>query len=260
MFLGSLEKSLREIIFSPQVLFPMLVVVILSAVSDVLTGFVLSRPMEELLLYSESFLGGDFFFMFVTRFWLEVLVMVVSGFVIFVASIVAFIALAEFASGKKVADAIDLAMKQIGKSISLVFFAIILAFLFFVFVVVIDTIFAYIYPLFSDSINSVIALFPIIIILIAFILLMTKLAFVLPAILDKKLKEAIKQSWDFTNNKFWKTFFYIVVVSIISVVIISIFSNLGLLFDLEFILNPIGDIVTLTFFGLAISNFYFNNK
>jgi hypothetical protein len=259
MILNSIEKSVKNMIFNPLTLIPMLVIVIVSAVSTEFTSFILERPLTELFLYYDTFMTSDFGFIFISRYLFEIIAAIVSGFIVLAITIMGFLAIANYAKKGEIFDAINKGFSNITKAASLAFYGIVVLFLGFVALALLQGVFDFLYSIFPDNINAILALivFPLIL-LILFCTYLTKLSFVLPAAIDHNVRDAIKSSWEFTNDKFWNAFVFVLILIIICILIISIINYIGILIELDFIFGLIADLISMTFFGLGISYYYFN--
>ncbi len=260
MFLKSLEKALKGIIFSPQTLIPLLVVVLVSFVSVQLTSWVLERPLTDIFLYYETMGQNNLLYLFLTQYPFEIATMIITGIIILFVTVVALMSLAHFASGKKFIKAVNDAVMEWKKSLALTIVAIIIGFLLLVAFFVINFIFDLLYSLGIEALNSFLALIlmPLIIVIIG-IILTIKFAFVLPAMIKEKPKKALQKSWDFTNNKFWLSFVFVLVLGIIVFLLWSVIPYIGFLLGIDIIFDLIGEILAVTFFGLAISYYYIDN-
>ncbi len=259
MILKSLESTVKTCIFQPMVYLPMLIVTVISLVLTSFIGSVLERPIAEFMLNYDAFMTSNIIFIFLTRYWLELIIVFISVFVTLFVTIAAFFAIAKFVSGKGVVDAIDFSVKNISKNFYFTVFAFIIGFLALFAFYILDIIFNMIYSVMHSEINSFLSLiiFPLLVIILV-VIFVTKLGFILPALLDNKIKDAIKVSWEFTNNKFWSAFLFILIILGLSLLIYLIFSNIGLFFDLILIFDSIASITSMSFFALAISYYFFN--
>lgn len=259
MIISSLEKTTKAIIFNPLILLPMLIAVIVARVSTNLTSFVIERPLAEMLIYYETFMTSDFFFIVLNRYSFEIAIMLISMFIVLFIAVLGFIALVHFAKGEGIFDAINKSYSNFGKSLSLTFFALLVLFLSFISLAIIQLIFNFLYSILPESINGILAIVILpIILLVIFSIYLTKLGFILPAIDGNNIREAVKASWEFTNDKFINAFLYMIIVLIISAIIIIVLTTIGVLLDMSFIFELISDIIGMTFFGLSISYYYFN--
>lgn len=259
MILKSLESTIKACIFQPMVYLPMLIVTVISLVLTSFIGSVMERPIAEFMLNYDAFMTSNIVFIFLTRYWLELIIVFISIFVTLFVTIVAFFAIAKFVSGKGIIDSIDFSVKNFGKNFYFTIFAFVVGFLALFAFYVLDIIFNVIYSVMPSEVNSLLSLiiFPLLVIVLV-VIFITKLGFVLPALLDNKIKDAIKVSWEFTNDKFWSAFLFIIITLGLSLLIYLIFSNIGLFFDLILIFDSIGNIISMSFFALAISYYFFN--
>lgn len=259
MFLASLEKSLKAIVLKPAIMFPMLIATLVSIFSMNLTSFVLEKPLSEMLFHLDVIMTSDLIAILISRYWIELIIMIVSGFIVFFVSIVAFISLSKFTKKENVVESINFAVSNVKKAISLTFFIFItsvsLFIIFQLFLFIIDIF----YLILPEEINFFIALFVIPVIMgVIIVIFITKLGFTLPALIDNNIRNAIKKSWEFTDKKFWISFVYIIVILLIAIIILSAFTNIGIIFELSLLFSSIGEIISMTFIGLAISYYYFN--
>jgi hypothetical protein len=261
MFLASLEKTLKSIIFNPLVVLPMLLASIFSYLSMEFTGFVLERPITDMVLYYDSFTSSDLLGIILHRYMPEILIMVFSGLLVLFVTIVCALAVTNFALGIKIGESINKAVLDLKKSLSLTFFIAITGFLTLVLFLILNNIFIFIHDLLPQGIDLIfnIVIFPLFL-LILLIILITKLGFVFPALLDNNIREAIKKSWEFTNNNFWISFILIIITFIIAILIVSISDYIGVLIELSWLFWILGEAIALTFIVLSISFYYFNNQ
>jgi hypothetical protein len=259
MIIRALEKTTKAIIFNPLTLLPMLIAVIIAKVSTNLTSFIFERPISEMLLYYETVMSSDFISIFLARYPIEILVMFLSIFIVLLVIVLGLVSLVNYAKGKSIVDSINDSFINFKKAFFLTFFGIIILFLSLISFVIIQSIFNFIYNIFPADINNILSLFILpLIMFIIFVIYLTKLSFVLPASQDNNIREAIKSSWEFTDNKFVNAFAYLLIVMIIIGILTIIITNMGIFLELNFIFEAIADIIGMTFFGLSISYYYFN--
>jgi hypothetical protein len=259
ILLESLKKAFLAIITKPIILFSMLIATLASIISMNITNFVIERPLSEMLYHMDVFMTSDLIAIMLDRYLFELIIMLASGFIVFFISIIAFISLARFAKGESFSDAINNSVLNIKKSLSLTFFIFVCGFVVFIIFQIILFILNIIYSFLPEEINYYIALFifPILMIILI-VTIFTKIVFVVPALIENNIRDAIKKSWEFTNERFWNSFLYIIIVFLIGTIVLSFFNNVGILLNIGTILTPIGEIISMTFIGLALSYYYFN--
>ena len=261
MFLGSIEKAVKNIIFKPTILLPMIVMGVFVLLAELLSNWVLQRPIADMFLYPNAFSATNLLQMMLTRYPLELTTMLISGVIMIFVSVVVFISITKFASGKSVIEAINESVIEAKKSIGLTIFVIVAGFLAIIALFVITWIFEQLLlilgaSLLGDFVGLI--LYPLIA-LILIILFLTKLSFILPALVADDVRHAVQKSWEFTNTNFWQSFVFIIINLIIVYIILQIFSFIGLAIgDFDFISSIIGTAIAITFFILAISYYYFS--
>ena len=261
MFLGSIEKAVKNIIFKPTILLPMIVMGVFVLLAELLSNWVLERPIADMFLYPNAFSATNLLQMMLTRYPLELTTMLISGIIMIFVSVVVFISITKFASGKSVVEAINESVLEAKKSIGLTIFVIVAGFLAIIALFVITWIFEQLLlilgaSLLGDFVGLI--LYPLIA-LILIILFLTKLSFILPALVADDVRHAVGKSWEFTNTNFWQSFVFIIINLIIVYIILQIFSFIGLAIgDFDFISSIIGTAIAITFFILAISYYYFS--
>ncbi len=259
MIVNSLKKTVQTMVSKPFIFLPMFIATIASLASMNLTSFVLEKPLSEMLLNIDIIMTSDLIAIMFNRYLFEFVIMILSGFVVFLISIIAFFILARFAKKENLVEAINSSIIEISKLLHLTFFVFVVGFLTFVVFQIFLFVLSIVNSFLPEEINFYLTLFAIPIILaLLIIIILTKLFFVMPALIDNKIKDSIKKSWDFTNDKFWNCFLYIIIVLFLGVIILSVFTNLGIIFEIDFLFVPIGEIISMTFIGLALSYYYFD--
>ncbi len=261
MFLGSIEKAVKNIIFKPTILLPMIVMGVFVLLAELLSNWVLQRPIADMFLYPNAFSATNLLQMMLTRYPLELTTMLISGVIMIFVSVVVFISITKFASGKSVIEAINESVIEAKKSIGLTIFVIVAGFLAIIALFAITWIFEQLLLILGTSLIGDfvgLILYPIVA-LILIILFLTKLSFILPALVADDVRHAVQKSWEFTNTNFWQSFVFIIINLIIVYIILQIFSFIGLAIgDFDFISSIIGTAIAITFFILAISYYYFS--
>ena len=261
MFLGSIEKAVKNIIFKPTILLPMIVMGVFVLLAELLSNWVLQRPIADMFLYPNAFSATNLLQMMLTRYSLELTTMLISGVIMIFVSVVVFISITKFASGKSVIEAINESVIEAKKSIGLTIFVIVAGFLAIIALFAITWIFEQLLLILGTSLIGDfvgLILYPIVA-LILIILFLTKLSFILPALVADDVRHAVQKSWEFTNTNFWQSFVFIIINLIIVYIILQIFSFIGLAIgDFDFISSIIGTAIAITFFILAISYYYFS--
>ena len=95
--------------------------------------------------------------------------------------------------------------------------------------------------------------------------LYVKLVFTVPALALERgtVKQALEQSWNFSQGRFWQVLLFVIVVSVISQVVLWIGSSLSeLVLDetVEMAILGIFWAVMLSFYGMAVPIYYAKNK
>ena len=239
----------------------MIVMGVFVLLAELLSNWVLQRPIADMFLYPNAFSATNLLQMMLTRYPLELTTMLISGVIMIFVSVVVFISITKFASGKSVIEAINESVIEAKKSIGLTIFVIVAGFLAIIALFAITWIFEQLLLILGTSLIGDfvgLILYPIVA-LILIILFLTKLSFILPALVADDVRHAVQKSWEFTNTNFWQSFVFIIINLIIVYIILQIFSFIGLAIgDFDFISSIIGTAIAITFFILAISYYYFS--
>lgn len=260
MIVNSLKKSLFQLVFSPWVLLPFIAVTIFTFLLTNFVSDIIQKPLVDMILYYEAIAESNLLFIFVTQYPLEILTIILVGFVGLVVSSMALLTLARIAKGEGFVNSVNESVMDFGKAASLgVFFMaalVVLVAVLFLFSIVIDLIVQLI-P--STAIILGALIFPAIILIVGGILLV-RFSFIIPALIDQKLKKALQKSWSFSSNKFWNALILIIILLLISFIIGLIADNIAIIFGGEFdtIILTAGNIISTTFFGLTIANYYYS--
>lgn len=253
MIFSPVSKAFKTMAANPLVLLPVAVTVMAAQVINYFTGWVLERPLTDMVLYGNIFTEGDPLALFIANYPVEIIVMLVTGIIGMTFFAVSFVILSKVAGGKSFSNATDEGVKEIGKSFALVmaiFFALLAL-----------SGFAYLLTGIIAAVPLLALIIQAIIILIAAIIVF-KLAFVFPALAEKKstTKGAIAASWEFTNGKTIKTIFFFLLLCL---VLFAFAFAANAATDLtgeagETIITMVGEIIFTTFLGLALAYYYYS--
>jgi hypothetical protein len=258
MIFSNIFASLIQVIFKPQIIIPMLIVILAASAAGELNNWAIEKPAVDLFLYYDSITVDNTLVWMTVNYPIEIVAMIVVGMIMTVISAIGLLSVSRMSKGKGFIDSINdsvIEWKQlIGLSITLYAFL-----LFFVAAFGVIAWLGEINQLFSTILS-------VILLIIAFICTV-KIVFIIPALTektDKTAKKAIQESWKFTNKLFWKTCIYLLIVTVICFfggaiihqigIIIGSASNAADLIDIAF--YTLGSGFALTFFAVAITNFY----
>jgi hypothetical protein len=198
-------------------------------------------------------------FILITQYSIEIILTILIALIGLTLLIIGIFSITRTAKKESIIDAIDNSIKDWKKAFSLAFYAGVIFFLWivgmFLVVNIIQLIESIITPL-----QGILMLFLFPIILFGGLaLILTKTIFVIPAIIEMNLKKAIQESWSFTNKKFWNVFLFIIIIMIIT----SIIGFIGIILtqiigvEFEMVITYAADIISSTFFVLAIAYYYY---
>jgi len=260
MIVSSLKQTLTKILFNPFTLIPVILVVIFNNFSGSIITSIIERPLIDFILYYETYSESNLLFIVLTQYPVEILLLLGIGALNLVISSIALMALARIAKGDGIIDAINDSVLDWKKALALAFFIFIAIFLGIVSFFLLGSIFNFIADL-IPQIGAILLLivFPLVITILG-LLIAVKTLFIIPALIKDNLKKAIQKSWKFTDNKYWTTFVYLLAIAIVVYIVAFITQNASLMLgeEYELIIFSIGDVIATTFFGLAVSYYYYN--
>jgi membrane-anchored glycerophosphoryl diester phosphodiesterase (GDPDase) len=260
MILGGLTESAKTIAFKPYVLIPMLIVVIVQYLMTEATTGLISGYVSDLILYGEALSQIDPVLFILGNYPLEIILLIISGIIMLFVTIIAFVSISKISNDTGFISAINSSVMEWKRNLGLVIFGLLVTVLFFA------IFFGILYVLdFIDTITGGVfgALIYFIIVVALIVVLATiftvKLAFTLPAFAQgEKVRDAIQRSWEMTNDSFWNALIFVLILVIITVAIYLLFLFLSInILELEIILLSLGEIISMTFFILGISHYYY---
>jgi len=239
---------------------PMLIVSIVTYLLAELSGGLIEKFVTDILLYGDAIAGLDPILYMLGAYPLDVAVLILTGIITLFVTVIAFVSVSKFCDGKGFVESINSSVMEWKRNLGLVIFGAIIVFLFFAIwngaLFVID----FIDTLLGGALGPLIyyLIIPIVTIILI-VIFAIKLSFVLPAFAQgDKVKESIQKSWEVTNDSFWNALVFVVIVLVISFIISQIFLYLSLnILEIEIILLSIGEIISMTFIALGISNYYY---
>lgn len=259
MIFKALNETLGKIVFNPLTLLPLTALTIFGIfISDFIFG-INDRLITDIILNYEVFEESNILFILITQYPIELILTLLTGLVGLTLVLIAVFSIIRTAKKESIIDAIDNSIKDWKKAITLAFYTGITLFLWTIGMFILINLFQLIESLITP-LKGILILFIFPIILFgSMALILTKTIFVLPAIIDMNLKKAIQESWNFTNKKFWNAFLFIIILMIISAALgflgVIITQIVGA--DFELVINYGIEIVSSTFFILAIAYYYY---
>jgi len=260
MILGALEESAKTIVLKPYVLIPMLIVTIFGYLINEVTISLLEGYLTDIILYGESLAQIDPIFYILGTYPIEVLLLIISGIIMLFVTTVAFVSIAKISNKKSFVESINSSVMEWKRNLGMVIFGVIVFFLFFVIFFGILYVLDWIDTITGGIIGPLIYLVLLWIIFIVLAIIFTvKLSFTLPAFAQgEKVRDAIQRSWEMTNTAFWNALAFVIILTVIAFLIYQIFYILTLSFlELEIVLISLGEIISMTFFALGISHYYY---
>jgi len=251
MIFSSIFSAFMQLVFKPQILIPMIVLVLASAAVVEVSGTILERPLNDFTLNAVAPTTDNILGMFLFNYPLEILGMVVIGSIMLGVGIIAWMSTTRMAKGEGLAKAVNTSVLEGGKTIGLVI-------LFWAIFIIAGT--ALLLATGLSMIESTVGMIATIIVLIILFVVFVKLSFVFPALINKELKKALQESWKFTNKKFWGTVALIIIAGIIALVLGVVLSQIGILIGgfADPILSALGDAVGGTYFVAAVTNYFYS--
>jgi uncharacterized membrane protein len=223
-----------------------------SQLIDFATQWALEKPLTDMTLYENIFIEGNPIAILLTKYPIEILVIILSSLIGFAFFSAAFVILARFAKGEKFSDAVNNGVSQL-RNLLTVSIILLVAF------ISLAGIFYFILSLasFNEGVTTIVGWALIII----YAIIALKLCFVLAALSEKKAtaKSAFAKSWEFTNGKMIKTIILFILLGIIlTVATLAMYSLMTLAGpNGEYAVNLIGEIIMTTFIGLALAYYYY---
>lgn len=244
-----LFSTILQVIFKPTILIPLITISLLSGGINIYAGWVLERPTIDFVLYYDSIPNDNMLGVMATNYPLELIALGVIGLVMTLIGIIAITSVARIAKGDGFSSAINDSIKEWKKALGLTIVGI-CAFIFFGFIFAI--------ALATIAINALLSQILFIIIAIIFFVVIVKSIFVIPLITEFDLKKAFKESWKFTDKRFWSTLALIILSGLISFIGMVIISQIGIWIpaDVELIFFIIGEAFLSAYFITAITNYY----
>jgi len=254
MILSNLFASLLQLIFKPKIWFPLIGMLIISTATTAAMSILLQGLILDVTIYSNILELQPVFSVFLTQYFLEIIFAIILAFLMTVLGVISFMSTSRIAQGEKLVKAINKSMNEYQKAfgIALIFWG---TFIFVIFLGMILSIIA--------GFNELIAIALLTILLIVFTVVFVKVVFALPALNKNELKEAIKSSWKFTNNKFWNSIIYLLLIGVILVILGSIFYQIELLLEgnvIELIVLALFETFPSLFFISAITNYFYSKQ
>ena len=260
MIFRALKESTKTLVLRPYILLPMLIVSIISYLIIEATAGLFERYFTDLLLYGDVVSQFDPLFFIITNYPIELILLLISGIIMLLVTVSAFIMISKFSNNKSFAESINSTVMEWKRNLGLVIFGAIVLFLFFIIWFVVTGVLDWFNNITTGVLGPIIYYIIIpIVTLVLVVLFAVKLAFVIPAFAnDEKVKNAIQKSWEVTNNSFWNALAFILILVIITYLISQLFLFLSLnILELEIVLLSAGEIISATFFALGISYYYY---
>ncbi len=231
----------------------MLIVILASTVStEILTTF-LQRPVVDLILHSEEIPINNIVGWLLFNYPLEVIGMAVLGTVLMIISVIAFLSISRIVQKNGFFESINASVLDLKKAagLTLLFWLVFIILSGIVWVIT-----------FAGTILPILETILIIIFGAIIFVILVKLIFTIPVLIKKDLRKSLQESWKFTEKKFWKSVFFVIIALIISGVIALIIMQIGITLgeSFELIFSAISEIISTTYFFAAITAFYYSKQ
>jgi len=260
MILGGFIESAKTIALKPQVLLPMLIVTIFGYLLNEATIGLLQGYITDLVLYGEVVSQINPVIYILGNYPIELLLLIISGIIMLFITAIAFVSISKITNNTGFIKAINSSVMEWKRTLGLTIFGIITIFLFFIAFFGILYVFDFIDTLTGGIFSSLIYFILVIAIIVILGAIFTvKLAFTIPAFAQgEKVRDAIQSSWEMTNESFWNALIFVFILTIITVLIFLAFLFLSInILEAEMILVSIGSILSMTVFGVGISQYYY---
>ena len=253
MISSSITSGIMQLIFKPQIIIPMIILGLASAVVTELSSFIIERPLSDIILNPNLLSDGNIFGNFLMNYPLEILGILLIGSIMLGIGIIAFMSIARMAKGEGFIDSINSSVMDGAKTLGLII-------LFWAIFVIVGSAFilASIIGAFESTIGLIVTVIFLIILFIAFV----KLIFVFPALINANIKKAFQESWKFTNIRFWGALAMVIVAGIIALIIGLILTQIGIYIGgiADPIFSLLGDSISATYFIAAITNYFYGKQ
>jgi len=249
MIFSSIGRALKDTVTRPYLLLPFAVVTIISALVWNLILGVYDKAMSDILLYSTQLTEMNLFAVVAANYLPDLLMVVGAGLLMIFLGLIAALSLARVVEGEKFVKAINDSMNNWGRALALTAVAFLFIVIFAAAMICIDAL---------SNLSAELAWVLLAILGIIMFIAWIKLGFAIPAAVKSKPKEALANSWEFTNDKFWKTFVFVIIAIIVTGIISLIFQGITILTDpdYEWWLMEIAGMISSTFFILAMAHYY----
>ncbi|MGI6589608.1 MAG: glycerophosphoryl diester phosphodiesterase membrane domain-containing protein [Candidatus Iainarchaeum sp.] len=254
MIFSNLFASLMQLVFKPKIWIPLLGMLIISTATTLAMSFVLQGLILDVTIYSSVLEAQPVFSVLLTQYFFEILLVLVLTFFMSVLGVISFMSTSRIAQGESLVKAINKSMNEYQKAlgIALVFWGV------FILMIFLGTILSLV-----ARVNEIIAIALVGILFVVLVVVLVKTVFTLPALNKNELRNAIKSSWTFTNNKFWKSTGYLLLVGIILIIFGSIFYQIELIIQghvIELIVLALFETFPSLFFISAITNYFYSKQ
>jgi len=250
MMFASLFATLMQVVTKPYFLLPAIIVLLFSAGTSMIANSALERPMIDFILYPDMLPSDSVFGILFTNYPFEIISIIACGILLSIVSIIAFMSISRLAMGEKFVEAINSSVADWKKAIAL---TIVIIFAFLIAIILISAVLA------LSIINPIISLILFIVALIVIIVVLVKIAFVIPALIESEAKQAIQETWKYTNKRFWKTIALVALSGVIGVVGTLILIQIGIFIgpagELPF--EILGESFGSTYFIASITNYFY---
>ncbi len=251
MVLKDIFVSFIEVITKPWILIPMILVMVISAALSTISTWLLERPFLDFILYFDTIPGDNLLGTLLFNYPLELVGLAIIGIIMSTIGVIGIMSIVRMVQKEGFVDAINESTKEWvkGLAISIIFW---IACLIVAAVYVVATL--------ALDINSILGGIIIAIFFIILFIILIKVVFTFPAMMEKDAKKSIQESWKFTNKRFWGTLALVIISALISFVIAAIISMIGLTLGgyFEIPLDIIAESFASTYFIAVITNYFYS--
>lgn len=251
MVLKDIFVSFVEVVTKPWILIPMIIVMIISTALSSLSTWVLEKPYLNFILYFDTLPTDNLLGTLLFNYPLEIIGLAVIGIIMSTIGVIGIMSIVRMVQKVGFIDSINESTKEWVKALAI-------SIIFWIAFVIIAAVFTVV-SLASD-INAILGGIVITVFFIILFVILVKVVFTFPALMEKDAKKAIQESWKFTNKRFWGTLALVLISAIISFIVATVVSYIGITLGgyFEIPLDIIGETFASTYFIVVITNYFYS--
>jgi len=251
MVLKDIFVSFVEVISKPWILIPMILVMIISAALSIVSTWLLEKPFLDFILYFDTIPGDNLLGTLLFNYPLELAGLAIIGIIMSTIGVIGIMSIVRMVQKEGLVDAINESAKEWVKALAI-------SIIFWIAFLIISAI--YMVATLATNINAIFGGIVILIFFVILFVILVKVVFTFPAMMEKDAKKSIQESWKFTNKRFWGTIALVLIAAIISFIVATLLSMAGLTLGgyFEIPLDIIGEAFGSTYFIAVITNYFYS--